>query len=376
MQSALTAALAWMLQHNKGPNLAAKEFPELTVGAIRYARYHGVVRRTEQDILTPQEMQKLADWCIKSAANINPAKLAELSERVVKLLRARQAANRSRGGGNGCTPLTKAKKDLLSRQPRGQVSRIWYTNTFLANHSTVQPKKARTEDAKRTKKQNEHVVQEHIHGSAGLNNHLIQMGIMDSETKEIEDPRRCINGDEMPQFLDYATGAGETYLGARGQALAVAETQNRETATVDMYADLSGFLYGFHAIIGRKHHTESMADCFETPDFAPKFNNQIYPLDGKSTYALISTTEKGVQTGATLLACLKLLKREIDHRNEIERAAPGGKEIKFPICIMYDNHSSRYDDAVMEALYGPGKVLGFEPFFEKSLTSQFLQMLE
>ena len=43
---------------------------------------------------------------------------------------------------------------------------------------------------------------------------------------------------------------------------------------------------------------------------------------------------------------------------------------------MYDNHSSRYDDAVMEALYGPGKTLGFELFFEKSLTSQFLQMLD
>ena len=118
MQSALTAALAWMLQHNKGPNLAAKEFPELTVGAIQYARDHGVVRRTEQDILTPQEMQKLADWCIQSAANINPAKLAELSEKVVKLLRARQQNNRSRGGGNGCTPLTKAEKqkDLLASQ--------------------------------------------------------------------------------------------------------------------------------------------------------------------------------------------------------------------------------------------------------------------
>ena len=264
MQSALTAALAWMLQHNKGPHLAAKEFPQLTVSAIRYARYRGVVRRTEQDILTPQEMQKLADWCIKSAANINPAKLSELSERVVKLLQARKVDNRRRGGGNGCTPLTKAEKDLLSRQPLGQVSRIWYTNTFLANHPTLQPKKAKTEDAKRTKNQNEHVVQEHIHGRAGLNNHLIQMGIMNYETKEIEDPRRIINGDEMPQFLDYATGAGETYLGVRGQALAVAETQNRETATVDMYADLSGFLYGFHAIIGRKHLTESMADCFVT----------------------------------------------------------------------------------------------------------------
>ena len=99
-----------MSQHNKGPNRAAKEFPELTVGAIRYARAHGVVRRTEQDILTPQEMHKLADWCIQSAANINLAKLAELSERVVLLLRARKEANRRRGGGNGCTPLTKAEK--------------------------------------------------------------------------------------------------------------------------------------------------------------------------------------------------------------------------------------------------------------------------
>ena len=105
---------------------------------------------------------------------------------------------------------------------------------------------------------------------------------MNSETKEIEDPRRIINGDEMPQFLDYATGAGETYLGVRGQALAVAETQNRETATVDMYAALSGFLYGFHAIIGRKHLTESMADCFETPCGTPSFNNQSTPSMGRA----------------------------------------------------------------------------------------------
>ena len=64
-QTALNAALAWMSQHNKGPGRAAKEFPELMVGAIRYTRDHGVVRRTEQDILilTPQEMHKLVDWC-------------------------------------------------------------------------------------------------------------------------------------------------------------------------------------------------------------------------------------------------------------------------------------------------------------------------
>ena len=252
------------------------------------------------------------------------------------------------------------------------MSRVWYTNTFLPNHPKVQPKKAKTEDSKRTKNQNEHVVQEHIHGDAGLNNHLTQMGIMDSETKEIDDPRRVIHGDEMPQFLDYATSAGETYLGETGSPLAVAETQNRETGTIDMYADLSGFLYGIHAILGRKHHVESMADCFEAPDWAPRFNNQIWPNEGRSTYALASTTEKGVQTGATLLARLKLLRKEIDHRNELERAT-GGKEIKFPIYIMYDNHSSRYDEAVMEALYGPAAELGFEPFFEKSLTSQFLQ---
>ena len=59
----------------------------------------------------------------------------------------------------------------------------------------------------------------------------------------------------------------------------------------------------------------------------------------------------------------------------MERAA-GGKEIKFPCCVMYDNHSSRFDEKVMEALYGPAAELGFEPFFEKSLTSQFLQMLD
>lgn len=330
----LAAALEWMAETGEGPYQAAKEFTELTVGKIRYAQQNGAVRRTQKDILTESEQQKLASSVIQSARNINPAKLSELSEKVVKLLRARKQYNKSRGGGKGVIALTQAEEDLLKRQPGGQVSRVWYTNTFLPNHPKVQPKKAKTEDSKRTKNQNEHVVQEHIHGDAGLNNHLTQMGIMDSETKEIDDPRRVIHGDEMPQFLDYATGAGETYLGETGSPLAVAETQNRETGTIDMYADLSGFLYGIHAILGRKHHVESMADCFEAPDWAPRFNNQIWPNEGRSTYALASTTEKGVQTGATLLARLKLLRKEIDHRNELERAT-GGKEIKFPICYIH-----------------------------------------
>ena len=51
------------------------------------------------------------------------------------------------------------------------MSRIWYVKTFLANYPRVQPKKAKSDDAKRVKNQNEYVVEEHINGDAGLNNH-------------------------------------------------------------------------------------------------------------------------------------------------------------------------------------------------------------
>ena len=113
----LAAALEWMAETGEGPYQAAKEFTELTVGKIRYAQQNGAVRRTQKDILTESEQQKLASWVIQSARNINPAKLSELSEKVVKLLRARKQYNKSRGGGKGVIALTQAEEDLIKRQP-------------------------------------------------------------------------------------------------------------------------------------------------------------------------------------------------------------------------------------------------------------------
>ena len=54
----------------------------------------------------------------------------------------------------------------------------------------------------------EEVVVAHFEGIYGLRLGLIETGIMDLETGVIANPRRVLNRDELPQFIDYGTNKG------------------------------------------------------------------------------------------------------------------------------------------------------------------------
>ena len=85
----------------------------------------------------------------------------------------------------------------------------------------------------------------------------------------------------------------------RGERLVRTGSINRECMSVGIPQDLSGFQYGPQLNIARENFTASMTDCLDTPPWAPKFDDQIHVMDKKSTYLLMSKSEKGVQTADT-----------------------------------------------------------------------------
>ena len=69
------------------------------------------------------------------------------------------------------------------------------------------------------------------------------------ESGHIKDPRRLLNRDECPQFIDYACEKGNARLkvaaGASDPAYKTG-SENRTSVSVDMAIGLGGFQYGFH----------------------------------------------------------------------------------------------------------------------------------
>ena len=63
-------------------------------------------------------------------------------------------------------------------------------------------------DTQRAATNTEEAVEAHFEGIFGLRQELIATGIMDPETGVIADPRRVLNRDELPQFIDYGTNKG------------------------------------------------------------------------------------------------------------------------------------------------------------------------
>ena len=63
------------------------------------------------------------------------------------------------------------------------------------------------------------------------------------------------------------------------------------------------------------------------------------------------------------------------------QVAAGNPPIELPVVLMLDNHSSRYDETVLadcekSELVAEADGLGIALFFEESMTSHFLQMLD
>eukprot|EP00966_Prymnesium_polylepis_P331847 7387412-Prymnesium_polylepis.2 len=130
----------------------------------------------------------------------------------------------------------------------------------------------------------------------------------------------------MPAFLDFLTH-NTMAIGQQGTSLQRSATENRECATVNMAGDLGGFVYGAQYLIARKHFLASFGDCTELWADAEDYgelchDDKIYLLEQRSTFSLVSPTEKGVQTGESFVDFLRFLRRQIDARNDALVRAP------------------------------------------------------
>jgi hypothetical protein len=103
-------------------------------------------------------------------------------------------------------------------------------------------------------------------------------------------------------------------------------------------------------------------------------DDKIYLLEQRSTYSLVSLTDKGVQTGESFVDFLNFLVLQIKARNAA-LIAVGHEPIQFPVIYLGDNHGSRFHPEVLK-MTDPDDAdfCGVLLDFEESNTSQFLQM--
>jgi len=309
-------------------------------------------------VLTDMEEKELVEWCILCNLGRASKNMSEIGIKVREILLVRHARNRM--GGRKPIPLSGPAKAIAIG--KSFPSQSFFARFFGLHSKVLENKTAQPVEAARAAAANDATVEEHFEGVWGFRNELIDAGIMDSDTHEITDPRRVLNRDECPQFIDYNDNKGNAKgksAGGKGDSVFTTSAVNRTCVTVDMTIGLDGFQYGVHFILARKTLddeliTERLGDYFTSKIYEEKFMMC-------STHCLVSTTEKGVQTAVTLLECMKLLDEELTLR-----------KVPRPVVICSDNHASRKDEVLLQWCADHGIRL----FFELANTSGFLQALD
>eukprot|EP00965_Chrysotila_dentata_P078340 2581973-Pleurochrysis_carterae.AAC.1 len=134
-QARVAEAVAFAMQHGYGPRKALRlgKFERISKGRLQNALERA--KQSKEDarrnrrynaILTEDEEAALVQWIIASARNmnaVNERQSGDISEQVIKMLRARKADNRRRKYNASCTPLTRAEQRLL--QPNASLSHVY-----------------------------------------------------------------------------------------------------------------------------------------------------------------------------------------------------------------------------------------------------------
>ena len=88
------------------------------------------------------------------------------------------------------------------------MTKDWFARYFAEHADKIKWHVPENIDTQRAATNTEEAVEAHFEGIFGLRQELIETGIMDPETGVIADPRRVLNRDELPQFIDYGTNKG------------------------------------------------------------------------------------------------------------------------------------------------------------------------
>ena len=167
-----------------------------------------------------------------------------------------------------------------------------------------------------------------------LTNELISAGIFENAVRHDAgvwrgniDISRIIGHDETPQFINYGidkTANGFVFCG-KGDACQKLIKENRECVTIQPFSTFSGEMILCQVIFAGKCITSHMAPAIAV--------NSIKNL-------FISTTLNGVSTHQSLLDAYKKVEQYLKENN-----------IKRPVVINSDGHSSRSDADVLRFLY-------------------------
>ncbi|KAK3262735.1 hypothetical protein CYMTET_28423 [Cymbomonas tetramitiformis] len=303
---------------------------------FRFVNNPELIGQNKQHVLLKVEREDLVTWMLESNDGSKSVDRESISAKIVQVLKDRQHRNKQ-SKGTKYEKLSAGAKQCLEN---GGPSRKFFQYFFGYYADKVSEKKPVALEKKRVAQYTEEAVEEHFFApGAGLQDTLIRHGIMDPVTKLITDPRRLLNRDETPQFIDYNTLRGNNIrkrVSAKGKSSVIPMAENRESVTIDVVMDLSGFLYGAHLMLARDTLTETLC-----PDELSVFDKQIHESQKFSTFGLLTLNESGCQTGVTLLQRYHMLDAELTAR-----------DVPRPVVEMTDNHDSRYADEVLEFCAG------------------------
>ena len=255
-------------------------------------------------VLTMAEEADIVSACKDLNRHGQGISRVDLGHMVLESLELRPLVNR----GRKYTPLSFNAKQMLES---GVVHQSWFVN-FFANHPDISERKPCPEEIARAKWMTKENSLKHFDFLRGA---LTRVGIL--VDGKIADPRRVLNSDECPNPWG-GTGERGKVIAAVGEPCKKLVSAARQHTSLDACVGLDGFLYDPHLIFSGKN-----------------IQRQMVPKGEKMKDSVISVTEKGYQTGATLLATLQHWDKQL-----IARGVPK------PVLWMTDGHASRLSLAV------------------------------
>lgn len=257
-------------------------------------------------VLTAAEESDLVATCKELNSHGQGLDREHLGNLVLDCLKLRHVLN----VGRDYKPLSHNAKKMLAS---GEVGQEWFTG-FFSRNPTLSEKRPCAEEILRARWMTPTVSASHFEALRAL---LKRVDLLD-DLGRITDPRRLLNSDECPNPWR-GTGDRGKVIAEVGQPCKKLVSAARQHTSLDVMIGLDGHLYAPHIIFAGVY-----------------IQRQMIPRKEAIPYAKISATEKGYQTGASLLEGLKCWDREL-----VRRGVPK------PVVWTTDGHASRLNSDVL-----------------------------
>lgn len=304
-------AMTWCREHEKGASAGAYRkdehgdwvWPGISQGSL-FRRLSGTVDNADphaaRRALLPAEELSIIEVITQKNAHGQGIDRKELGHLVVETLSLRPVLN----VGRNYVPLNQAALKIVQAGVPGQ---DWFAE-FFARNPSITEKHACNEEVLRAKWMTPAVSSNHF---VKLGDMLARVGILVDGI--IADPRRFLNSDECPNPWQ-GTGGRSKLLAEVGKPCVKLITAAREHSSLDVCVGLDGHLFGPHVIFAGK-----------------VYQRQMIPDKKSVPFSHVSVTEKGYQTGGSLLTTLKFWDADLKRRG-----------VPKPVVWTTDGHASRF----------------------------------